>query len=226
MPRPVDERQGEVETPLHAAGVALHLAVGRLAQPDARQELVRALAALVAREPLQRRLQANVVAAGQERVERGLLERGADHGAHPRALLDDVVAADARGAGRRRQQRRQHQDGRRLACAVGAEEAVDLAGVDVEIDGVDRPRPLLELADEPLDLDRVVRSATAEPYSRCPSLSDAPEATGLRPPARARSRQRRQRHLRRGAARPRHRLRLDAPAVADVGAAVEARSRC
>ena len=96
-----------------------------------------------------------MVAAGEERVERRFLERGADRRAHLRPLADDVVAADPRSAGRRRQQRRQHQNGRRLARPVRAEEAVDLARIDVEVDPVDRPRPLLELADETLDLDRV-----------------------------------------------------------------------
>jgi hypothetical protein len=42
--------------------------------------------------------------------------------------------------------------GRRLAGAVRAEEAVDLARRDLEVDAVDRARALLELADEALDL--------------------------------------------------------------------------
>ena len=76
--------------------------------------------------------------------------------AHLGPLLDDVEAADARRAGGRRQQRRQHQHGRRLAGAVRAEEAVDLAVLDGELDPVDGPRPLLELPDEPVDLDCVL----------------------------------------------------------------------
>ena len=40
-PRPVDEREGEVEPALHAAGVAAHLAVGGLGQADALEQLVR-----------------------------------------------------------------------------------------------------------------------------------------------------------------------------------------
>ena len=104
-----------------------------------------------------------MIAAGQHRVERGLLERGADHAAHLRALRDDVVAAHAGLAGGRRQQRRQHQDGGRLAGAVRPEEAVDLAGLDVEVDPVDRARPLLELPDETLDLDAVRPLAPPHP---------------------------------------------------------------
>ena len=127
--RPVHERERQVEPALHPARVAAHLAVGGLAQADAAEQLVGALRPLGARDPLQRGLQAQVLAAGQERVERGLLQRRADVHPHLRALLDDVEAGDARAARGRRQQRRQHVHGRRLAGAVRAEEAVDLAGL-------------------------------------------------------------------------------------------------
>ena len=60
-------------------------------------------------------------------------------------------------------------DGGRLAGAVGAEEAVDLARGDREVDPVDRPRPLLELPHEALDLDPVV--ARMHGRSRSQSLT-------------------------------------------------------
>ena len=97
-----------------------------------------------------------MVAARQHRIERRLLERGADHRAHLRPLPDDVVAAHPSRSGGRRQERRQHQHGRRLAGPVRPEEAVDLARLDAEVDRVHRPRPLLELAHERFDDDRVV----------------------------------------------------------------------
>ena len=81
----VDEREREVEPALHAARVALDLAVGRLGEADALEQLVGAPAAARARQRLQRRLQAQVLAAGEQRVERGLLQRGADHACAPRA---------------------------------------------------------------------------------------------------------------------------------------------
>ena len=152
-PRTVDQRKGKVEPSLHPARVALHLAVGGLGQPDALQQLVGARAAARARQRLERGLQPQVLAAGQQRVERGLLQRGADDRTHLGRLLDHVEAADARRAGGRRQQRRQHQHRGGFARAVRSEEAVDLAVVDRELDPVDRPRPFLELADEPVDLD-------------------------------------------------------------------------
>ena len=61
--RPVDERHREVEPALHPAGVAAHLAVGGLRQPDALEKLVGARAALIARERLERRLEPQVLAA-------------------------------------------------------------------------------------------------------------------------------------------------------------------
>ena len=149
----MDEREREVEPALHPAGVAAHLAVGRVDEADALEQLGGARAALLARQRLQARLQPQVLAAGEQRIERGLLQRGADRLAHLRPLLHDVEAADARDAGGRRQQRRQHQHGRRLAGAVRAEEAVDLARRDGEVDAVDRARALLELPDEALRLD-------------------------------------------------------------------------
>ena len=99
-------------------------------------------------------LQAHVLAAGEERVERGLLQRGADVLAHLRAVLAHLVARHARRALVGRQQRGEHEHGGGLARAVGAEEAVDLARVHVEVDPVDGARALLELLDQALDLDR------------------------------------------------------------------------
>ena len=58
--------------------------------------------------------------------------------------------------GGRRQQRGEHQHRRRLAGAVRAQEAVDLARRDLEVDAVDGADAALELAHEALDEDAVV----------------------------------------------------------------------
>jgi len=152
----VHEREAEVQATLHATRVAAHLAVGRLHQPHALEQLAAAAFAVGAAQPVQRALQAHVLAAGQVGVERGLLQRGADRAAHRRALARDVQPGHARAAGGRRQQRRQHQHGRRLARAVGAEEAIDLAGRHPQIDAVDRAHAALEVADQAVDLDAVL----------------------------------------------------------------------
>jgi hypothetical protein len=93
-------------------------------------------------------LQSHVLVAGEERVEGGFLEGGADRRADLRAFADDVEAGDAGGAGGGGKQRGQHQDRGRLAGAVGAEEAVDLARLDPQVDAVDGARTFLELTDE------------------------------------------------------------------------------
>ena len=155
-PRAVDEREGQVEAALHAARVAADLPVGRLRQADALEQRVGALPAVGPGEPLQRRLQAQVVSSREERVERRLLERGADHRAHLGALVHDVVARYPGRPRGRRQQRREHEHRRRLAGAVRPEEPVDLARLDAYVDAVDGSRTLLELANELLDLDAVL----------------------------------------------------------------------
>ena len=125
--RPVGEREREVEPALHPARVAADLAVGGVGEADPLEQFAAALVALGLAEAVQGGLQAHVLAAGQQRVERGLLQGGADRGAHLRPFLDDVEAGDAGGAGGGREEGGQHQHRRRLAGAVGAEEAVDLA---------------------------------------------------------------------------------------------------
>ncbi len=155
------ERKREVEPALHATRVAADLAIGGVPEADARQQLVTAARPLGARQAVQGGLEAHVLAPGEERVERSLLQRSADHGAHLLALADDVVPADERGAGRRRQQGGQHVDGGGLARAVGPEEAVDLAGLDAQVDAVDRARPLLELPHQTAHFDRRFSHAAA-----------------------------------------------------------------
>src|SRR5262249_48410762 len=109
-----------------------------------------------AADAVQRRLQPQVLASGQERVERRLLQRGPDRRAHLRPVAHDVVPGDGRTPRRGREERRQHVHGRRLAGAVRPEEAVDLAGLDTQVDPVDGAN-ILELTDQALDLDPVAR---------------------------------------------------------------------
>src|SRR5438067_195301 len=97
-----------------------------------------------------------MLAAGAQRVEGGASKRRADHGPDLRSFVHDVVPADARTARSRGQQRRQYVHSRRLAGTVGAEEAIYLTGRNRDVDPVDCARPLLEFADEPARLDRVI----------------------------------------------------------------------
>ena len=155
-PRLVHERKRQVEAALHSARVAADLSPRRVGEPDPVDQLIAAPLRIRLGQPVHPGLKAHVLASGEERVERGLLERDADRVADVGALADHVVARDPGGARGGGQERRQHVDRRRLACAVRAEKAVDLAGLHLEVDPVDRPRALLELADEAFDFDSVV----------------------------------------------------------------------
>ena len=144
----VDQRHREVEPPAHAARVGADAAVRRLAEADALDQVGGALGDLARRDAVQRRLELHQLAAGHEHVERGLLQGDADALAHQVRLGGDVVAGDERAAAGRAQQRDEHPHGRRLARAVGAQEAVDLARSDLEVDAVDGLEAALELAFE------------------------------------------------------------------------------
>ena len=105
-------------------------------------------------------VQAQVLLGGQVAVERRVLEDEAD-------VAADVVALARRRRGRRRarcppvgsRERAEHVDRRRLAGAVGPEEAEDLAGGDLEADaahGLDLAEGLAQV----VDLDRRSDSVT------------------------------------------------------------------
>src|SRR5215211_7274458 len=134
---------------------------------------------LTGREHL--RLQTEVLAAGQQRVERGFLERRADGRTHLGPFADDVVAGDARGALGGRKQRDEHEHRRGLTCSIRAEEAVDLSRLDPEVDSVDGARALLEDTNEPLSLDSV--AIAHDPYAsgRRASTRDRRAAGSHRP---------------------------------------------
>ncbi len=105
---------------------------------------------------MQAGLKANVLATGQQRIDGGILQRDPDHPTHLCTLLRDVEAPDRGAAATRRKQRDEHLHGRRLPRPIRPQEAVDLAVIDVKVDGVHRSWPLLELPDETLDFDRAV----------------------------------------------------------------------
>jgi hypothetical protein len=169
-PGPVQEREREIEAALHPARVADDLAIGRLAQADALDQLVAATPALALRDPVQGSLEAHVLARGQLRVERRLLEGGADRVADPGAVGDDVVARDPCASGAGGEESGEDVDGRRLAGAVRAEEAVDRAGRDLEVDSGDGADAALEFADEAARLDPVSVSAFSHLLRPLPKL--------------------------------------------------------
>src|SRR5690606_4175653 len=93
-------------------------------------------------------------------VERRVLEHEADVAADLRPLAHDVVAGDPRLATRRGDEGAEDLDGGRLAGPVRAEEAEGLAGLDGEVDAVDRGQRPVGLAEAPDLHRRRTRSGT------------------------------------------------------------------
>jgi hypothetical protein len=157
--RAVHERERQVEPALHAARVAADLAVGRVGEADALEQLGAAAAPLGLGQPVEPALQLHVLAAGEEVVERGVLQRRADVPAHVGAMARHVEAGHGRAPRGRRQEGGEHVDGRRLARSVGPQEAVDLARGDLEVDAVDGADVAFERPDQALDHDAVMVAA-------------------------------------------------------------------
>ena len=141
----VDQRRGQVEPALHPPRVGLDLAVDGGADVDEAEHLRHAGQAFVAPEPVEPALEVEELSARLAVVESGVLEGDADLEADLLGIAGHVVAGDESPAPRRAQQGAEHADQRRLAGAVRAEEPVDLARGDLEVDAVDGPE-VAELA--------------------------------------------------------------------------------
>ena len=134
-------------------GVGADLAVGRVGDAEALEQLARARSGVGLGEPLQAPEQHQVLAAGQALVQRGLLAGERRPARARRRARGHVVAGDERAALRRCEQRGEDADGGRLARAVVAEQAEHGAGLDGEVElaqGVRlaerRPRPSVRTA--------------------------------------------------------------------------------
>jgi hypothetical protein len=144
---PVDDAEPHVEAAPHAAGVRPGRPVGGRLEVELLEDLDRAGPGLGDRHPVEPALQDELTAAGLGRVGRAALRDVADPLPDQLRLAPEVGAGDGRITRRGGDQRRQHPQGRGLACPVRAEEAEDLARADVEVDagdGLDRTRPGLE----------------------------------------------------------------------------------
>jgi hypothetical protein len=124
----------DAEALAHAVGVASDLAVGAVDEVDGGQHLLdqaRPRASVQAGEALQ------VLPAGEVGVEAGRLDEAGDAPEHGGPVAVPGAAEDAQGAGVGPDQAEEHAQERRLARAVGAEDAVDLPGRDPDRDAVD-----------------------------------------------------------------------------------------
>ena len=154
--REVDQRRREVDASLHPARVLAHPPAGGVAEAEQVEQQRGAPRGLAAREAVQTAVQHEQFAARGELVDADLLHREADPPAHLPRLPRDVVAGHGRPAGRRPDQRPEHAHRRRLAGAVGAEDAEHLARAHAERDAAHRVGAVRVALGERLDDDRVV----------------------------------------------------------------------
>jgi len=172
--RPVLQRAGDFEPPLHAAREALDVIVAALPQPDEAQQRLYPRTPLCPRYAIEDAMQFHVLGRRQLAVEARILEHDAEGAADQSRLLDRVVAGDEQLPLARREHRRQHLDRRRLAGAVGAEKAEDDALRHPKRDVVDRGEAV-EALDQIAGLDDRGRHFTDD--SPRPALYGHPEPT-------------------------------------------------
>ena len=131
--RAMDQAQPDVEPPFLAARVRTGLPVGGALELEHVDELGGALLRGGGGHSVQAALEDELGAAGDLAVGAPRLADVTDPVADPVLLRGQVAARHARGAAAGRQKGGEHTQRRRLAGAVGAEKAEDLAGAHVEV---------------------------------------------------------------------------------------------
>ena len=132
-----DERDRQVQAAPHPTGVTAHPLAACLGQAEGGQQLLGPLPRPTSAKAQQAPEEAQVLRAGERLIDAGVLSRHPDEAAHRVALADDVVPQDHRPAPGGGQQGGHHAQRRRLAGTVGAEQAVDDAGGDLQVQAVD-----------------------------------------------------------------------------------------
>jgi hypothetical protein len=134
----VQEAGGQVEAPLHPAGVGLHGVAGAIGQADDVQHLVNALGQLPPPQAIDLPEEDQVVAAGDGGVEGQVLGHHADDLLDLGSVLDHVVAGDGHRPLGGREEAGEHRDEGGLPRPVGPQQAEDLAFLDGEADPIYR----------------------------------------------------------------------------------------
>ena len=143
--RAAQQRGGDAQALAHPVGVAAHAVLRPRGQLDDLEHLVDPLPRAAT---VERGEQFEVLASRQVGVEARRLHEPRDALQRARAVAHRVAPEQLDGALRRHDQAERHAQRGRLAGAVGAEEPVDVAGVDVQVDVVDR-EDLLVALDQP-----------------------------------------------------------------------------
>src|SRR5712691_797690 len=133
----VDESAGDGGFLLHAGGKLVTAAVAEAVHVQAVEDFVEALFEGGFIKTVEAPEVFDELLGGEAGIKRGGGGKKADVGAHFLGMLDDVVAADEGGAVGGFQDGGEHAQGGGFAGAVGAEQAVDAAGLAAETDIVD-----------------------------------------------------------------------------------------
>jgi hypothetical protein len=156
--RRVDEAERDVEPPALAAGQRRARPVPEALEVHPGEQLPAAGRGVGPADAVEAGLVDDLLAGARLGEAGAALGDVADPPADADRVLEQVAAGDGGRAGGGAQQRRQHAQGGGLAGAVGAEEADDLAGVDVQVDaahGFDGSGTGGEGADEAAGFDHV-----------------------------------------------------------------------
>src|SRR6266849_3897752 len=135
----VDQGAGNGGFLLHAGGKLVAAAVAEAVHVQAVEDFVEALFEGGFIKTVEAPEVFDELLGGEAGIKRGGGGKKADVGAHFLGMLDDVVAADEGGAVGGFQDGGEHAQGGGFAGAVGAEQAVDAAGLAAETDVMDGP---------------------------------------------------------------------------------------
>mmetsp|Transcript_29280 Transcript_29280/g.53020 ORF Transcript_29280/g.53020 Transcript_29280/m.53020 type:complete len:262 (-) Transcript_29280:10-795(-) len=139
----VHQGLGHQHAALHAARELAHIGIGLVGQAQVGEQLVDPV--VVVLDPEVAALDTQRLAHAEEGVEHQFLRHHAQRLARGGVVVHHVVAHHAHAALGGTGQAGQHADQRRLAGAVGAEQAEELAAADVEADAIqclDLPSPV------------------------------------------------------------------------------------
>jgi hypothetical protein len=124
----VHQSARDVEAALHAAAEGPRLVLGTVGEADQFERLDAALAQRVPRQAVERAEQFQIRPRRQLVVERKVLRHQSDAALDFAFVAGDRLAFDGNAAAVRRNETAQHGDDRRLARAVGPQQADDFAG--------------------------------------------------------------------------------------------------
>jgi hypothetical protein len=165
-----DQARADVQAPPHPARVGLDQPVASVREVEPLEHVLGAAATLALVEVVPQTDQLEVLAAGQQLVDRRVLAGEPDYGAQWSGVGNDVVAGDTCATAVRLEQRRQDPHKCRLPGSVGAEQSKHLGLLGYEIDAGERNRRSEALRDalhfdrRHADPQRVVKRNGTVPY--------------------------------------------------------------